>query len=257
MKPLSGFNSITYIGHATLLLEIDGVRILTDPLLRDWVFHLKRRGPKVPASLYDRIDAVLISHLHRDHFDVPSLRLLGRDIRLVVPAGAATYLHKRGFHNILEMQPGDTTRIGGVTIQVTHAEHHGSVLPGGSSTACLGYLVRGSQIVYFPGDTDVFPGMAGLAADLDVALLPVWGWGPNLGPGHMNPTRAAEALTLLRPRIAIPIHWGTLYPRGLGWFRPYLMTQPPQLFHQEASRQAPKVEVHILAAGSSLRIPIP
>ncbi len=256
MKALSGFNSITYIGHATLLLEIDGVRILTDPLLRDWVFHLKRRGPKVPASLYDRIDAVLISHLHRDHFDVPSLRKLGRDINLIVPAGAAAYLQKQGFHNILEMQPGDTTRIGGVTIQVTHAEHHGSVSPGGSSTACLGYLVSGSQKIYFPGDTDVFPGMADLAADLDVALLPVWGWGPNLGPGHMNPRRAAEALMLLRPRIAIPIHWGTLYPRGLGWFRPYLLTQPPQLFHQEAARQAPHVEVHILAAGSSLRIPI-
>ena len=245
-------NRITYIGHATVLLEMDGVRLLTDPLLRDRVFHLKRRSQPANPSVYQETDAVLISHLHRDHLDIPSLRLLGLDTYLIVPAGAADLLNKRGFSNIIEMRPGDTTEIGGETIQATQADHNSSHLPSGQSIGCQGYLIRGSQSVYFPGDTDLYPEMADLSDDLDVALLPVWGWGPNLGVGHMDPKRAAEALTLLRPRIAIPIHWGTFYPRGLGWLRPHLMTEPPQIFKREALKRMPQVETQILAPGSSL-----
>jgi len=254
MNHTAALNSITYVGHATLLLEMDGMRILTDPLLRDWVFHLKRQGPKIAASLYQDVDAVLISHLHRDHFDIASLKLLVRDVQLIVPSGAATLLNRHGFRNIQEMQAGDATEIGPLTIRATHAEHGGKKHLSGSSASCLGYLIQGSHKVYFPGDTDVFPGMADLSEALDVALLPVWGWGPNLGPGHMDPKRAAEALSLLQPRIAIPIHWGTFYPRWLGWLRPYLMTQPPQIFRQEAARLMPQVEIHILAPGDTFEL---
>jgi len=245
-------NQITYIGHATLLLEMDGVRLLTDPLLRDSVLHLQRRSISVKKSLYHNIDAVLISHLHLDHFDIPSLRLIGRETYLIVPAGVADLLHQRGFSNIKEMRSGDTARVGALTIVATHAKHDSRHPPFYPSTDCLGYLIKGSQKVYFPGDTDLFPGMVDMADDLDVALLPVWGWGPNLGPGHMNPQRAAEALTLLRPRIAIPIHWGTFYPRWLGWLRANLMIEPPQLFLQYAAKLMPDVDIHILTPGSSL-----
>ena len=69
----------------------------------------------------------------------------------------------------------------------------------------------------FFGDTDVFDGMGDLAGTLDVALLPVWGWGPRVGPGHMNPERAARAAALIRPRIAVPVHWGTLMRPGVWW----------------------------------------
>jgi L-ascorbate metabolism protein UlaG (beta-lactamase superfamily) len=247
-------NQITYLGHATLLLEMDGIRLLTDPLLRDSVFHLRRRSAPVRAPSYQNIDVVLISHLHRDHFDIPSLRMLGRETLLIVPAGTADLLHRKGFSNIEEMHPGDSTGVGTLSIQATIAQHHSMYPPFGPSTESLGYLIRGSQTVYFPGDTDVFPGMSDLAEDLDVALLPVWGWGPNIGPGHMNPHRAAEALTLLHPRMAIPIHWGTFYPRWLGWFRPNLMVLPPQLFRQEASKLMPMVEIHILTPGSTLTL---
>jgi L-ascorbate metabolism protein UlaG (beta-lactamase superfamily) len=198
---------------------------------------------------------VLISHLHWDHLDIPSLRLLGLETRLLVPAGAAGLLNKRGFRNILEMQPGDTTQVGGLTIGATYAKHNGNILPSGSSTGCLGYLVKGSHRIYFAGDTDLFTGMADLSENLDVALLPVWGWGPNLGEGHMNPQRAAQALKLLRPCIAIPIHWGTFYPIGLGWLRPYLLVDPPQIFQREAAKLMPEVAIHILAPGSTLDLP--
>jgi L-ascorbate metabolism protein UlaG (beta-lactamase superfamily) len=245
-------NRITFIGHATLLVEMDGVRLLTDPVLRDGVAHLQRKSMPVRDSFYQDIDAVLISHLHRDHLDIPSLQKLGRETNLILPAGSADLLHKNGFSNIKEVRAGDTIKIGSVSICATHAEHHGKYPPFGPTADCLGFLIKGSQTVYFPGDTDLFPGMADLADDLDVALLPVWGWGFNLGPGHMNPQRAAEALTLLRPRIAIPIHWGTFYPRWFGWFRPYLMVEPPQHFRNEAAIRIPQVMIQILNPGSSL-----
>jgi len=251
---MAALNQITYIGHATLLVEMDGVRLLTDPVLRDGVAHLQRRSMPVRRSLYQDIDAVLISHLHRDHLDIPSLRILGRETNLILPAGSVDFLLKKGFSNIKEMSAGDTTKIGAVSILATHAEHHGKHPPFGPTADCLGFLIKGSQTVYIPGDTDLFPGMADLANDLDIALLPVWGWGFNLGPGHMNPQRAAEALTLLRPRIAIPIHWGTFYPRWFGWFRPSLMVEPPQLFCKEAAKRMPKVIIHILKPGSSLSL---
>ncbi len=248
-------NTITYIGHATVLLEMDGVRILTDPLLRNRVFHLQRRSVPVVASVYQDIDAVLISHLHLDHLDIPSLRMLKKGIHLIVPTGAGELLSRNGFNNIHEIRAGETTNLSLLSIKTIHSKHRSVYPPFGPSTESLGYLIHGSKTVYFPGDTDIFPEMADLANDLDVALLPVWGWGPNLGPDHMNPQRAAEALTLLHPRIAIPIYWGTFYPKWLGWFRAYLMADPPQLFLQAASKRMPQVKVHILTPGSSLSIP--
>lgn len=252
---MPALNQVTYIGHATLLLEMDGRRILTDPLLRERVFHLQRQSAPVKASQYQDIDAILISHLHLDHFDLPSLRMIGKENQLIVPYGAGDFLHKKGFPHIFELHPGNTVKVGSISIEATHAEHHGRQIPLLPSAGCLGYLIRGSDHIYFAGDTDLFPGMADLADDLDVALLPVWGWGPNLGPGHMNPERAAEALTLLRPRIAIPIHWGTFYPLGLGWFRKRLLTEPPQQFSRYASGVMSNTEIHILLPGNMLKIP--
>jgi len=252
---MPALNQVTYIGHATLLLEMDEVRILTDPLLREQVFHLRRRSEPVNPSLYQAVDAVLISHLHLDHFDLPSLKMLGQGTQFIVPSGAASLLHKKGFTHIMEMQPGNKINVGSVSVEATPAKHHGKHPPFGPSADSLGYLMRGSSRIYFAGDTDLFPEMIDLADDLDIALLPVWGWGPNLGPGHMDPERAAEALTLLRPRIAIPIHWGTFYPLGLGWFRKQLLTEPPQLFYRYASENMPNVDVQILSPGSVFEIP--
>ena len=86
---------------------------------------------------------------------------------------------------------------GGIEVAATHAEHRPGRLFDKRSEA-IGYMLTGSQRVYFAGDTDLFSGMGDLGASLDVALLPVWGWGPTLGPGHLDPGKAAEALELLR-----------------------------------------------------------
>jgi L-ascorbate metabolism protein UlaG (beta-lactamase superfamily) len=106
--------------------------------------------------------------------------------------------------------------------------------------------------VYFAGDTDVFAGMAELGP-LDVALLPVWGWGPSLGPGHMDPEQAARAAALLRPRVAVPIHWGTYLQVGLRR-REALLRGPPHAFADRCAELAPDVEVRVLEPGGTLSL---
>ena len=234
---------LTYVGHATVLIELDGVRLLTDPVLRQRVWHLRRRVPLDVADL-GRIDAALLSHVHFDHFDRPSLRRLGTGVTAVVPVGARRLL--RGFTDVREVDVGDEVRFGKVTVHVTPAEHHSPRLTLRSAPA-LGFVVAGSRRIYFAGDTDLFEGMSSLAGSLDVALLPVAGWGSKVGPGHLDPLRAAQALRLLSPRIAVPIHWGTLSPPNRT-----ASAEPTEAFRRHAAELAPEVEIRILEPGAAL-----
>ncbi len=244
---------ITYVGHATCLVEMDGVRLLTDPVLRDRVGHIRRQVDAVDPEWSRRIDAVLISHAHLDHLDLPSLRRLGRDVRLIVPAGSGALLARRGFRNVEELRAGDRTQVESVDIEATLATHDGTRFPFGPVADTLGYLMHGRHSVYFAGDTDIFPEMDGIHDSLDVALLPVWGWGPTLGEGHMDPRRAAESLRMLRPRKAIPIHWGTFAPMGMGWLNPRFLIDPPYDFVEHASDLAPDVDIHVVYPGNRFR----
>jgi L-ascorbate metabolism protein UlaG (beta-lactamase superfamily) len=115
----------------------------------------------------------------------------------------------------------------------------------------VGYLVSGSAHVYFAGDTDLFDGMSEIARDLDVALLPVAGWGSRVPAGHLNPRSAAEALVLLRPNVAVPIHWGTYRRLGLRR-REELLRAPADAFARHARELAPGVDVRTLAVGEAL-----
>lgn len=244
-------NRITYVGHATLLLEVAGQRLLTDPLLRRRVTHLWRTVP-LPRSQPQELDAVLISHLHGDHLDLPSLRLLGKDIRLIAPQGTAAYLKWYGFSRVTEVVPGDVVEVNGLAVEATPAAHEGATLPWRPLTPALGYIVHGPQPIYFAGDTDIFPEMATIGQAVDIALLPVWGYGPTLGPGHLDPRRAAESLRLLQPRTAIPIHWGTYFPAGLSSMMPQYLDQPPQEFARHARSLAPDVRTVILQPGHGI-----
>jgi L-ascorbate metabolism protein UlaG (beta-lactamase superfamily) len=244
---------IVFLGHATVLIEVDGVRLLTDPLLRDRVAHLRRQAPPVDSDLFADPDAVLISHLHHDHLDLPSLRLIGRDTPLIVPAGAGEWLRHRGFARVSELGVGDVARVGALAVTAVQARHDGRRL-GGPRTATLGYVVSGGHTVYFAGDTELFAEMADLSRPLDVALLPVAGWGPTLGPGHMNPFDAARAARLIEPRIAVPVHWGTLSPIGLGHGHRARVGDPPRLFAEHVAGLAPGVEVRILLPGQETNL---
>jgi L-ascorbate metabolism protein UlaG (beta-lactamase superfamily) len=224
------------------LIELGGVRLLTDPLLRDRVAHLRRQHarPVVPADL----DAILVSHAHHDHLDLPSLRLLDADVPIVAAPGAARALRRTG-RPVRAVRPGEAVEVAGVAVRVTPAVHDGRRVPFGAATPAVGFLAGG---VYFAGDTEVYAGMAELA--VDVALLPIAGWGRRLGPGHMDPRQAAEALALLGPRIAVPIHWGTYRPIGA---RPHTAA-PVRAFTAHAAELAPDVRVVVLEPGATLEI---
>jgi L-ascorbate metabolism protein UlaG (beta-lactamase superfamily) len=244
---------IEYVGHGTVQIALDGVRLLTDPLLRNRVTHLRRAVP-VDAHALRGLDAVLISHIHYDHLDVPSLERLGHETPVVLPRGAARLLRRRGFRHLVEVDAGEEVGIGSVRVRATFADHDSGRLPLGVKAPALGYVVDGSASVYFAGDTDLFEGMAELAPDLDVALIPIWGWGATLGPGHLDPERAADSLGLLRPRIAVPIHWGTYYPLQLKRSLPDFLRTPPDEFRRLAAERAPAVEVRVLEPGQSLEL---
>ena len=247
-------STLTYIGHATILIEMNGVRLLTDPILRNWVWHLRRRT-KINRAWYQNIDAVLISHIHLDHLDLPSLKLLSKATPLILPRGAASLLHRQGFEQVTEMTVDETINIGTLSIKATYAQHDGGRFRFGRAfTDCLGFVVSGRHAIYFAGDTDLFPKMANLAGNLDVALLPVWGWGPTLGTGHLNPYQAAVAVQMLRPRLAIPIHWGTFFPFGLGWLMPRLLIDPPRAFAGFAAKLAPEIKTQIVPPGGSIML---
>jgi L-ascorbate metabolism protein UlaG (beta-lactamase superfamily) len=170
--------------------------------------------------------------------------MLGTDVTVVVPVGARRLL--RGFSDVREVDVGDELRIGNVTVHATPAEHRSTRLMLRSAPS-LGFVVSGSRRIYFAGDTDLFEEMSALAGSLDVALLPVAGWRSKLGPGHLDPVRAAHSLRLLRPRIAVPIHWGTFSPLNQS-----VSADPPQAFRRRAAELAPQVEVRILEPGAAL-----
>ncbi len=252
MSEASTSSRVTYVGHATVLVELDGVRLLTDPVLRGRVLHLRRHGQTSTGPLQD-LDSVLISHAHWDHLDVPSLASLGRATRVVVPRGAGRILRRRRFADVVELDGGETVEIGGVTVTATFAEHDAGRGPLGVRAPALGYVVTGSRRVYFAGDTDLFPGMAELGP-LDLALLPVAGWGPRLPPGHLDAHRAAEALQLLEPSAAVPIHWGTYSPIAMRRASPDALRAPADEFARLAAELAPTVAIHVLAPGESLEL---
>jgi len=197
---------LTWLGHATVLIELDGVRVLTDPVLRRRLAHL-RRAEAVAVTALPPVDLVLVSHVHYDHLDRPSMRRLGRRAaRVAVPAGAARLLRGVGVGEVVELDEGSELGVGAVRVRATHAEHAATRRMLAHDVPSLGFVLEGSRRVYFAGDTDLFDGMDELAGGLDVALLPVAGWGPTLPPGHLDPAGAAEAARRLRPRVAIPIH---------------------------------------------------
>lgn len=214
-------------------------------MLRGRIFHLRRKASVDPLTLRG-VDAVLISHVHHDHLDLPSLDRLDHDARVLVPTGAGGLLRRRGFHVVDEVGAGDEVDLGVVRVRVTHAEHDVGRRMGTGRTQAVGYVIAGSRTVYFAGDTDLFPAMRDLGR-IDVALLPVAGWGPRLPPGHLDPAGAAQALELIQPRIAIPIHWGTYAP----WRPPRGRDAPAMTFAEIAANLTPAVDVRVLRPGQS------
>jgi L-ascorbate metabolism protein UlaG (beta-lactamase superfamily) len=251
-----------FLGHSTVRVEMAGRTVLTDPLLARTVGLLRRVVPMPHPATWAGVDLVLISHLHGDHLHLPSLRTLGSDVRIVVPRGAGAWLRGRGFPRVDELSAGETLTDGDLRITGVRAEHSGHRLgprlTHGPATQSLGHLVEGGgATVYVAGDTGLYDGMRVLAdRDVDVAVLPVWGWGPNLGPGHLDPVTAADATALIRPKVAVPVHWGTLavagttgVPSPLRRRMRRLLVDPPRSFATEVAARGLDTRVLVTEPG--------
>src|SRR3954453_14291915 len=145
-----------FFGHSTVLVGLDGARILTDPVMRG-IGPIRRHGPEAEASAL-HADVVLISHAHRDHLDLPSLHALPGNPPIVVPVGLAGVLRSAGLHRVIEVDAGDVTAVAaGVRVRAFPALHDGGRPPLGPRARALGFVIEGSSAVYFAGDTDIFP----------------------------------------------------------------------------------------------------
>jgi L-ascorbate metabolism protein UlaG (beta-lactamase superfamily) len=261
---------ITYVGHATVFIELDGVKLLTDPLLRRWTGPLRRYAPPADVEAVRSPDAILLSHMHIDHFDRGSLRLIDRHATVLTPKPGRRIVEGLGFANLHVVTPGDSIRVGDVRIDVVPARHDGRRHPLARDGEAVGYVLTseregsgsrnstqgraafGPKAVYFPGDTACYPEMAKLARALDVALLPIWGWGVSVDEDeHLTPLAAAKCLSLLRPRLVVPIHWGTYAPpvqARLHGFDPF---EPPRAFARYVGHLQPEIEMEILQPGAA------
>ena len=264
--------ALHFLGHSTVRVELAGRTVLTDPLLTVGLGPLRRVVPPLDPQTWAGVDLVLVSHLHNDHLHLPSLRLLPQGTTIVVPRGAGAWLRRHGFTAVEELGPGQTLTDGGLTVTATVADHAahrwGPRLTHGPHAPAVGHLISGGgHTVYAAGDTDAFPGMTDLGDDgIDVALLPVWGWGPTLGPGHLDPAGAAAAVQQLRPSVAVPVHWGTFAIAGLSSLRnPWrarmrsLLVDPPRRFAEDVAALAATggagTRVALTAPGSAVVLP--
>ncbi|MGA5304689.1 MBL fold metallo-hydrolase [Nucisporomicrobium flavum] len=250
--------SVTWWGHSTMWLTDSGVSLLTDPLLTGRLAHLRRMAGPAPA-LPGPPDAVLLSHLHADHFHLPSLKALPGEPLLVVPRGAAEFvakgLGKAYGDRCVELVPGEETRIGDVTVRAVPATHDGGRGPWSRLRAvAMGFVVEGTTRTWYGGDTGLFDGMAELGP-LDLALIPVGGWGPTLhAHGHLDAEGGAEALRRVKASWAVPVHYGTFWPVGMSRLRPHMFAEPGTEFARHAAMAAPDAEVRVLAHGETLTI---
>lgn len=217
---------ITYIGHATLLLEIAGARILTDPNFESALGRFLPRvsAPGIALDALPKLDALLLTHAHADHLSFKSLDRLPRDIPLYAPGVVATWLRRKGYSNAEPLDAGEMIGIGdgGLHIHAAQATHQGNRygFDRWRSTANMYVIESAAESLFFAGDTALTATTHNLVEqvlwkagrELDVALLPIGyapAWKPGFRRGHLTTDDALSLFETLRARALLPYHWGT------------------------------------------------
>ena len=237
--------TVMWVGHSTLLVQLDGVNFLTDPTwsnragpLSGTVGVRRFTPPGIPFKDLPPIDFVLISHDHYDHLDEPTVRQLARAFnpRFVVPLGLKAWLGDRGFTNVSELDWGESISIKGLEVVCTPAQHgSGRTLTDGGWRLWSSWVVVGTKRFYFAGDTGYAPHFEMIGRVLgpfDLAALPIGSYTPRIiaKPIHMSPEDALRAFRDLRASKFIGIHWGTFELAQ----EPY--HEPPRRTVDEAAR---------------------
>lgn len=250
--------AVTWWGHATATVELGGARVLTDPVLTRSLLHLRRAGP-LPTARAGDADVVLVSHLHHDHLHHRSVRRLDPAVPVVAPrgvlAGAGRWTSRLlGSRELVEVGPGDVVDVAGVRVEVHAADHPGTRDPlrgrrarGRPVAPAIGFrLTADGSSVWYPGDTGDGVDLAAVAP-VDLALVPIGGWGPTLGAAHLDPEQAAAAVATVGARAVLGVHHGTFWPVGLRPLMPArhrsLFVAPGPRFADAVARRAPGVRV--------------
>jgi len=252
---------VTWLGHATVVLDIDGVRLVVDPLLLRNNGILRRRGSRPGQPAWSGADAILLSHLHHDHAEVPSLKLLS-GLPVLTAEENAAWATKKGL-NGQGMGPDEWVPVGSgeVEVRLAPAVHQSRKMPH-RPNAANGHLVRGpSGIVWIAGDTELFDGLEDLpklaGGPIDLAVVPVGGWAKKQSGGHLGPKEAAVACRVTGARWAVPVHWGTLHvPVARAWPHAWMDSAGPD-FVAAVGREAPECKATVLGLGESLTVPAP
>lgn len=225
---------VTWLGHSTLLVEIDGTRVLTDPVWGPRTSPLSWAGPgrfyppPIPLIELPAIDVVLISHDHYDHLDYPTIDAIKHwDTTFVVPLGVGAHLEYWGVpvDHIVELDWWQRTRVGTLDIECAPARHaSGRQLFDQNATLWAGYALLGDEHrVFFSGDTGLFPGMTEIGEKLgpfDLTMIEAGAYGQAWPDWHIGPEQAVRAHQMLRGEIMLPIHWGLFDLAYHGWTEP-------------------------------------
>ena len=202
-----------------------------------------------------------MSHLHADHLHVASLALLPWNVPVVVPRGAlraVPALRRLRDRELVEVGPGDAVRVGDLVVEAVPADHDDRRWPWSRRRApALGYVVNGEARTYFAGDTGRSDAVQQAVGRCDIALLPVGGWGPTLGSGHLDAACAADLLAELDAYHAVPVHFGTMWPIGLEPIRPDRFHRPGTEFALHAARLCLACSVRELRPGETARFDLP
>ncbi len=250
---------VRWLGHASVVLDVAGARLLTDPLLREHAGLLRRRGAAPDPAHWAGADVVLLSHLHHDHAELGSLRLLGRTPVLAAPANAR-WLRRHGVADGVALPEGGwwTLPRSAVRVRAVTAVHGERPMPHRPNAAC-GFGVDADGLrIWFAGDTEPYPAMARLpdllGGPVDLALVPVGGWGPRLSGGHLDPVEAARACAVVGARHAVPVHWGTLHAPVSRRLPPGWMDRAGPAFAHAMRHEAPGCAVHLLVPGQAVTL---
>ncbi|GEM00293.1 MBL fold metallo-hydrolase [Cellulomonas terrae] len=250
---------LRWLGHASTVLDVDDVRLLTDPLLLRHAGLLRRRGAAPRPADWQGADAVLLSHLHHDHAELGSLRLLD-DVPVLTAPANARWLRSRGIGAAAGLSDTHWWQVPGsdVRLRLVPAVHVHRPMPHRPNAAHGFVVVTDSFRVWFAGDTAPFAAMADLPAlaggPIDLALVPVGGWGPRLSGGHMDAVQAARACAVVGARAAVPVHWGTLHAPVSRRLPPGWMDRAGPAFAHAAARVAPSVHVHVVEPGEQIEL---